>query len=126
MPSLYYLRTQDGLEVDLVIELNQKLNFCEIKSGATITPGHASSLLRAKRDLGNLVQTSCIISCAHHSFPLQKDIYNYRWQDILVLKISGIRFKEKQVCLFPIFFRILLILSIPVKSLFYDIRVCSC
>lgn len=85
MPSLYYLRTQDGLEVDLVIELNQKLHLFEIKSGATITPGHASSLLRAKRDLGNLVQTSCIISCAHQSFPLQKDIYNYRWQDILVL-----------------------------------------
>jgi predicted AAA+ superfamily ATPase len=85
MPSLYYLRTQDGLEVDLVIELNQKLNLFEIKSGATITPAHASSLMRAKRDLGNIVQTSCIISCAHQSFPLQKDIYNYRWQDLLIL-----------------------------------------
>lgn len=85
IPSLYYLRTQDGLEVDLVIELNQKLNLFEIKSSATITPAHASSLMRAKRDLGNLVQTSCILSCAHQSFPLQKDIYNYRWQDILVL-----------------------------------------
>lgn len=85
MPSLYYLRTQDGLEVDLVIELNQKLHLFEIKSSTTITSAHASSLMRAKRDLGNLVQTSCIISCAHQSFSLQKDIYNYRWQDILVL-----------------------------------------
>lgn len=85
MPSLYYLRTQDGLEVDLVIELNQKLHLFEIKSSTTITSAHASSLMRAKRDLGNLVQTSCIISCAHQSFSLQKDIYNYRWQDILAL-----------------------------------------
>jgi predicted AAA+ superfamily ATPase len=85
MPSLYYLRTQDGLEVDIVIEANQKLHLYEIKSGATITPSHASSLIRAKRDLGNLVHTSCIISRTSRSFLLQKGIYNYRWQDMLTL-----------------------------------------
>ncbi len=94
MPSLYYLRTQDGLKVDIVIELNQKLHLFEIKSGATITPVHASFLIRAKRDLGNLVQTFCIISCAPHSFSLQNDVYNYRWQDILVLLIPDIGVKE--------------------------------
>lgn len=83
MPSLYYLRTRDGLEVDMVIEANQKLHLYEIKSSATITPSHASSLIRAKRDLGNLVHTSCIISRTSQSFLLQKDIYSYRWQDIL-------------------------------------------
>lgn len=33
---------------------------------------------------------------------------------------------KKQVCLFPMFFRMPFILSIPAKSLFYNIRVCSC
>lgn len=83
MPSLYYLRTQDGLEVDMVIETDQKLHLFEIKSSATITPSHASSLMRAKRDLGNLVHTSCIISRTSQSFLLQKEIYNYGWQDVM-------------------------------------------
>src|SRR4030042_214849 len=46
MPSVYYLRTRDGLEVDLVVELGQKLHLFEIKSSMTIFPRHASSLLR--------------------------------------------------------------------------------
>lgn len=83
MPSLYYLRTRDGLEVDLVLEEGQKLYLFEIKSSATITPKHASSLVRAKRDLGNLVQFLGIISISPESFHLQREVYNYRWQDIL-------------------------------------------
>ena len=85
MPSLYYLRTHDGLEVDLVLEANQKLHLFEIKSSATITPKHAVSLVRAGRDFGNLVQLSGIISCTPQSFYLQKDIYNYYWQDLMSL-----------------------------------------
>jgi len=83
LPSLYYLRTQDGLEVDLVIEVDGALHLFEIKSSATITPRHASSLVRARRDFGEIVVSSSIISRAPRSFPLPDAVYGYAWQDIL-------------------------------------------
>jgi predicted AAA+ superfamily ATPase len=83
MPSLYYLKTRDNLEVDLVIEIGQKLYLFEIKSSATITSKHVSSLSRAIRDLRKIVQAAGIISLAPRTFILQKKIYNYPWQVIL-------------------------------------------
>jgi predicted AAA+ superfamily ATPase len=83
MPSMYYLRTRDGLEVDLVLELGQKLHLFEVKSAMTILPKHASSLLRVSNDLPSAVATSTIISTAPNSFGLIKDVNNYNWKDIL-------------------------------------------
>lgn len=83
MPSLFYIRTRDGLEVDLVIENAQKLHLFEIKSSSTITENHAISLKRARRDLPNVAR-SAVISASKESYPLDKNIYNYRWQDILL------------------------------------------
>ena len=85
MPSLYYLKTRDGLEVDLVLEINQKLHLFEIKNSATITSKHAFSLMKAKRDLRNIVELSGIISCTPQSFRLQEEVYNYPWQKLLSL-----------------------------------------
>lgn len=45
-PSLYYWRSAAGLEVDLVIERNQRLYAVEVKATATPTPHHAVSLAR--------------------------------------------------------------------------------
>lgn len=75
-PAMYYLRTQDDLEIDLLIESENKLNLIEIKSTATVRPEHASSLVRAKRDLKDLVSQSLIISNSHDQFFLSKDITN--------------------------------------------------
>jgi predicted AAA+ superfamily ATPase len=85
MPSLYYLKTRDGLEIDMAIEANGRLNLFEIKSSATITPHHASSLIRASKDLHNIVQSANIISCGPDVFSIQKNIKNLPWQTILVL-----------------------------------------
>lgn len=85
MPSLYYLRTRDGLEIDLVIEAKQKLHLFEIKNSATITPQHACSLLKAKRELKEIVQSASILSNSVQSGFVQKDIRNYYWQDVLSL-----------------------------------------
>jgi len=79
MPSMYYLRTRDGLEVDLVLELGQKLHLFEIKSAMTVLPKHASSLLRIASDLKLSVGTSAIISTSPDHFHLTKGIYNYTW-----------------------------------------------
>ena len=83
MPSMYYLRTRDGLEIDLVLELGQKLHLFEIKSAMTILPKHASSLLRVSNDLPSAVATSAIISTAPNNFGLIKNVNNYNWKDIL-------------------------------------------
>jgi len=83
MPSMYYLRTRDGLEVDLVIDLGQKLHLFEIKAAMTILPKHASSLVRITRQLGSVVKTSAIISAADENFHLTQGIYHYSWKNIL-------------------------------------------
>lgn len=83
MPSLFYLRTRDGLEVDLLIENDQKLSLCEIKSSSTITDSHAVSLRRAKHDIKE-TQDAFIVSATKESYPLSNGIYNFRWQDLLL------------------------------------------
>jgi hypothetical protein len=83
MPSMYYLRTRDGLEVDLVLEIGQKLHLFEIKSAMTILPRHVSSLLRITREMEPSVKTASIISASATNFQMQKGIYNYNWKNIL-------------------------------------------
>jgi predicted AAA+ superfamily ATPase len=84
-PALYYLRTRDGLEVDLVIESRQKLHLFEIKSAMTIWPKHASSLLRMKNMLTHSVAAGAIISMASQNFQLSNGIHNYNWKNILAI-----------------------------------------
>lgn len=82
-PSMYYLRTQDGLEIDLVIELQSRLNLIEIKSSSTITPQHAIPLTKATRDLTGLVDKSLIISNSPESFFIKNQLFNFTWKEIL-------------------------------------------
>lgn len=82
-PTMYYLRTQDKLEIDLIVELENKLNLIEIKSGATIKPEHASSLIKAKRDLGNKINEAFIISNSEKKFELSNGIINIPAKSIL-------------------------------------------
>jgi predicted AAA+ superfamily ATPase len=83
MPSMYYMRTRDGLEVDLVIEMGSRLHLFEIKAAKTIFPKHAYSLMKIKRDLESKDNTFALISATGESFFLTKDIYNYSWKNIL-------------------------------------------
>lgn len=82
-PSMYYLHTRDGLEIDLVIELENKLHLIEIKSSSTIKKEHASSLIRAKRDLNKFIATTNIISNAQEQFPIVNNIINIPAEYIL-------------------------------------------
>lgn len=43
-PSLYYWRTQDGMEIDLIIDSGGRLYPLEIKTTATVSPRHAVHL----------------------------------------------------------------------------------
>lgn len=82
-PSMYYFRTRDDLEIDLVLEIEGKINLIEIKSSSTIRPEHTSSLLKAIRDLKDSTARSFIISNSEKSFTLPNKVSNYSWSDIL-------------------------------------------
>lgn len=82
-PSMYYLRSRDGLEIDLVIELAGKLHLFEIKNTMTVTSKHAVSLKRITEELGCQVRTAAIISCSEDNFLLSGNIANYNWKSIL-------------------------------------------
>lgn len=84
-PSLYYLRSRDGLEVDLVIELAGKLHLFEIKSTMTITPKHALPLIKISKEIGSQVKTQGIISCAQDNFQVKGKTMNYNWQKALAV-----------------------------------------
>jgi len=83
MPSMYYLRTRDGLEVDLVLEFGQKLSLFEIKGTMTVWPKHAEPLGRLMKGLRLPVQTAAVISRARGGFSMKKGVYHYNWKDIL-------------------------------------------
>lgn len=81
---MYYLRTRDGLEVDLVVEWGEKLHLFEIKGTMTLFPKHASSLVKVKNDLQSAVKTSAVISMSQENVPVTKGIYYYNWKHILL------------------------------------------
>ncbi|MBI4802485.1 MAG: ATP-binding protein [Elusimicrobia bacterium] len=82
-PSMYYFRTQDGLEVDLVIERRNDLHLFEVKSAMTITPKHAFSLVKAAGDLKSTVKSATLISASEDNFPIREGVRNFNWQNIL-------------------------------------------
>jgi uncharacterized protein len=86
-PPIYYYRTNNGLEVDVIIE--QKAGFirpCEIKLTKTPNPGMANSIERF-RSLNKgrklTILDSCIISLADKSFPLSKNVRAYNLKEFL-------------------------------------------
>ena len=83
-PSMYYLRSRDGLEVDLVIDWASRLHLFEIKGAATITDRHAVSLKKLMDELPSQVQSAGIISGTAESFRVTGEIMNYGWNDVLV------------------------------------------
>jgi hypothetical protein len=85
IPSLYYLRTRDALEIDLVLEVGQKLHLFEIKSAMTITSKHASSLFKILNELESIVKTAAVISNSKDNCLLGKGVVNYSWKNILTV-----------------------------------------
>lgn len=84
-PSMYYLRSRDGLEIDLVVEWGGKIYLFEIKSAMTIVPKHATPLKRITEELGSQVKTAAVISCSDTNFVIKGNIANYGWKNILVV-----------------------------------------
>jgi len=82
-PSMYYLRSRDGLEIDLVFDLGGRLHLFEIKSSETVTDRHATSLKRLAQELGSEVQTAGILSCTRDNYAVTANIMNFGWKNVL-------------------------------------------
>jgi hypothetical protein len=69
-PQLYYWRSGDGLEIDLLIERNNRLYPFEIKSTQTILPGHFETLNRWKELAGQTKRRGLVIAAAKEATAL--------------------------------------------------------
>lgn len=83
LPSLFYLRTRDGLEVDLVVEDGRGLHLFEITSTMTVTPHHAASLARLLRDQAVPAVMAAVVSRSEGNFPLTKQVTHVNWRHFI-------------------------------------------
>ncbi len=79
--SLYFWRSTDGLEVDLLIESAEKNIPIEIKLSATISIQHAQSLRKWMAVSGGSSEVGVILSCSRQGGLISRDIFNchYSW-----------------------------------------------
>ena len=70
-PELYYWRSKSGLEVDLVVDRNGVLNPMEIKSTATLLPGHVRNLEKWQNLAGDLTSSGVVIANNKEPFNLK-------------------------------------------------------
>ena len=92
---MYYLRSRDGLEIDLVFDLGGRLHLFEIKSSETVTDRHAASLKRLAQELGSEVQTAGVLSCTRDNYAVAANIMNFGWKNVfspVFIKIQLINF----------------------------------
>ena len=77
-PNIFYLRTSNGLEVDLLIEQSfQNLIAVEIKLSRTPTPSMRSNLVRFKKVFKDFnIQRSFLVSLSDESFPMGDDVFS--------------------------------------------------
>jgi predicted AAA+ superfamily ATPase len=86
-PPIYYYRTNNGLEIDVMIEERAGgVRPCEIKLTKTPDPGIISSIerlrnLNKKRKVS--VLDGCVISLIDKSFPLTKNARAYSLNEFL-------------------------------------------
>lgn len=61
-PELFYWRSKAGLEVDLIVDRNFRLYPIEIKSTATILPGHVAGLIKWRAMVGNAATGGIVVA----------------------------------------------------------------
>ena len=77
LPSLYYIRTRDGLEVDLALDLAGNLYLFEMKASMTVLPRHAEALQKLRTDLKDQVKGCAVISLSSSEGYLAKGVSCY-------------------------------------------------
>jgi len=78
-PPIWYWRSRDGWEVDLLLELEGKLHPVEIKSTATPRPSHAEGLTRWQTLAGDKAGSGLLISGAGEASALVPGVRVLPW-----------------------------------------------
>jgi predicted AAA+ superfamily ATPase len=63
-PDLYFWRSQDGLEVDLLVQIGTRLHPVEIKRTASPTPRHVEPLSRLRAIIGDQAADAGLLVCS--------------------------------------------------------------
>ena len=79
MPSMYYLRTRDGLEIDILLEYGGQLYPMEVKSTSTVMPAHASSLCKWILSAGKKPGKGVIIANIPAAAPVVRGVRAVPW-----------------------------------------------
>lgn len=79
LPSLYFWRSSDQIEVDVVVEYQGELHGFEIKAGETLTPGDGGAL-KKWRELGGIPAENCaLLAPIPRPLPLGAGIVAHPW-----------------------------------------------
>ncbi len=78
-PPLWYWRSRDGWEIDLLVELEGKLHPVEIKSTTTPRPGHAENLTRWQALAGEKAGRGLLITGAGEASALAPGVRVLPW-----------------------------------------------
>jgi len=71
-PELYFWRSKAGLEVDLIIDRNIRLYPVEIKSTATLLPGHFAGLIKWRELAGKAAANGIVMAPIDHWISIKK------------------------------------------------------
>lgn len=80
-PALYFWRSHDGLEVDLLIESGGKLIPIEVKQTATPLPGHVSGLRRLQELLGEDAGSPVLVCSVERRAALPGAVTALPWRE---------------------------------------------
>lgn len=81
-PRLYFWRTQTGVEVDLVVDLGQRLIPIEVKASATPRPAMAGGIRTFREDLGERVGPGYVIHPGDVTLPLGAGVTALPWGEM--------------------------------------------
>jgi hypothetical protein len=81
-PPLWYWRSRDGWEVDLLVELGGRLHPVEIKATATPRPAHAESLVRWRSLAGDRAGDGLLITRAQEASALVPGVRVLPWNEL--------------------------------------------
>jgi len=78
-PALYYWRSRDGIEVDLLVDYNGRLHPIEIKATSTVLPQHAAALNKWSSLAGKIGEPGVIVADIPHAVAVSPDVRAVPW-----------------------------------------------
>ncbi|MBZ0256482.1 DUF4143 domain-containing protein [bacterium] len=81
-PQLYFWRTSTGIEVDLLVEHNQRLVPIEIKLSTTLRPEMANGIKSLRNDLGERAAPGYVIHPGDTQLPLGENTFSLPYNNL--------------------------------------------